>query len=250
MDMTKDAINTIKELAVEAAGKKIIESERVGNAIFAVDGDGEIQRLEVMDPVRESIKTHTLNSIIDYVQTCGDLDRDHLTIHVESEKTVYVYGNLNSGGYREKLMVAHPFLTDFEFGRFYDVEDFNIALQAGFTKTDDRETILQVVGNLKDENVKNYSDDGISQQVTIKQGVASLAKAIVPNPVNLAPYRTFIEIDQPASNFVFRMKDGGRAALFESDGGAWRNEAIKNITDYLSKGLAEAIESSYVRILA
>ena len=34
-----------------------------------------------------------------------------------------------------------------------------------------------------------------------------LADVIVPNPVLLAPYRTFQEIEQPFSNFVFRMAD-------------------------------------------
>ncbi|MFR2552756.1 MAG: hypothetical protein ACLS8D_13125 [Clostridioides difficile] len=33
------------------------------------------------------------------------------------------------------------------------------------------------------------------------------------------------------------MKEGPSAALFEADGGAWRNEAIKNIKEYLAKEL-------------
>ena len=33
------------------------------------------------------------------------------------------------------------------------------------------------------------------------------------------------------------MQEGPRAALFEADGGAWRNQAIKNIKEYLLKEL-------------
>ena len=35
------------------------------------------------------------------------------------------------------------------------------------------------------------------------------------------------------------MKDGPRAAIFEADGGAWRNKAILSIKEYLKKELAE-----------
>jgi len=64
----------------------------------------------------------------------------------------------------------------------------------------------------------------------------------VPNPVTLRPYRTFSEVEQPASQFVFRMKTGGSSpscALFNADGGAWALEAIENIKRWLSDRLPE-----------
>lgn len=80
-------------------------------------------------------------------------------------------------------------------------------------------------------------DDGISQQVTIKTGVATVGNAIVPNPVTLKPYRTFVEVEQPESKFIFRMKDGPTAALFEADGGVWRNKAMHEIKKYIYENL-------------
>ena len=82
-------------------------------------------------------------------------------------------------------------------------------------------------------------DNGVSQQtVTTAGGVVLVGTAPVPNPVTLAPYRTFREIEQPESLFVLRMrtgKDGEKptAALFEADGGSWKLEAIKRIAAYL-----------------
>lgn len=77
----------------------------------------------------------------------------------------------------------------------------------------------------------------------LKQGVASKAEAIVPSPCVLKPFRTFPEVEQPASKFIFRMRDGMRdtveAALFEADGGAWKNEARANISTYLCEQLKE-----------
>ena len=94
---------------------------------------------------------------------------------------------------------------------------------------------------MEDSTVSQYSDDGISQKATIKTGIASKGDALVPNPVKLRPYRTFHEVQQPMSEFIFRMKsdDSVKCALFEADGGAWENVAMRNIKDYLEVELAD-----------
>ncbi|MFQ9697783.1 MAG: hypothetical protein ACLRY5_13210, partial [Zhenhengia sp.] len=107
--------------------------------------------------------------------------------------------------------------------------------------------LLEVTGLVREQAVKEIGDDGVSQAATIKTGVASIGEVKVPNPVYLAPYRTFAEIEQPVSKFVFRMESGPKAALFEADGGAWKNEAILKIKDYLKEQLAGIEE---VHILA
>ena len=112
-------------------------------------------------------------------------------------------------------------------------------LQSSFADKGDKEVLLQYTGLVRDEAVKTTGDDGISQKVTVKTGVASVGEAIVPNPVILAPYRTFAEIEQPESKFIFRMKEGPSAAIFVADGGAWKNDAILRIREYLQEQLKE-----------
>lgn len=81
----------------------------------------------------------------------------------------------------------------------------------------------------------------MTQKATVSRGIASKEQCIVPNPVYLQPFRTFVEVDQPESAFVFRMRDDGRdgvqCAIFEADGGAWKNEAMENIKVYLQAQL-------------
>ena len=76
-----------------------------------------------------------------------------------------------------------------------------------------------------------------------KQALLRKGEAMVPNPVNLCPFRTFIEVGQPASSFVFRMRqnrdEGVECAIFEADGGAWKNAAMENIKEYLQAELKE-----------
>ena len=65
---------------------------------------------------------------------------------------------------------------------------------------------------------------------------------LVPSPCVLRPYRTFVEVMQPASSFIFRLEQGREqtvnAAIIEADGGAWKLDAVSNIIVYLAKELA------------
>ena len=101
----------------------------------------------------------------------------------------------------------------------------------------DRALLLKFAGTVEAGTVAEYGDDGVTQKATVKTGIASKGDAIVPNPVRLRPYRTFLEVEQPVSEFVFRMKqdkyDGITCAIFEADGGAWKVAAMKAIKDYL-----------------
>ena len=44
-------------------------------------------------------------------------------------------------------------IPSFDFDRWYDSESFNIKLQSTFVKNDDRDIMLKVVGNIKEEAV-------------------------------------------------------------------------------------------------
>lgn len=105
-------------------------------------------------------------------------------------------------------MEAKALTPQFTFERFHDAENFNISLQSAFVKNDDRDVTLKVVGNIREEAVNQIGDDGVSQSVVAQTGVATRANVVVPNPVMLQPYRTFVEVEQPVSPFVFRMQMG------------------------------------------
>jgi hypothetical protein len=72
----------------------------------------------------------------------------------------------------------------------------------------------------------------------VKAGVSRVTEIPVPNPVILAPFRTFLEIEQPKSKFVFRMRSGSESPscmLVEGDGGAWKMDAMLKIKAWLSE---------------
>ena len=125
-----------------------------------------------------------------------------------------------------------------------------IAVQSNFMMTPDLEAIMKFAGNVEKRNEQTFSDDGRTQVATMNVGVASKADVIVPNPVELVPFRTFQEIEQPVSNFVFRISDKGIPAfkIVEAEGGIWKNEAVKRIKEYFEAHLSAAPDELRDRI--
>ncbi|MCR3760397.1 hypothetical protein KYB31_15575 [Clostridium felsineum] len=204
----------------------------------------------VREPIPASIQVTTLTALVDYIKSNFDTKAsEKLLIHVKSPVEVSLCSELRSDAEREEYIKCRALLPDnICFDRFMDTESFNIMLQSSFdSKTilqedkevDFKELLLKVTGCIKDNVVKQIGDDGVSQAATIKTGVASVADVKVPNPVILAPFRTFPEVKQPASKFIFRMQSGPRAALFEADGGTWRNIAMISIKKLLQEQLKE-----------
>ncbi|WP_449452286.1 hypothetical protein [Streptococcus suis] len=227
------------EYAVELANKeeKIIAASN-GKLYY----DGNIHSLRELDarPIPPRLYLNTLDSLVDYLKTDLDqLGNKRVLVVVESPKEVIVYEELDKDANRARLVEVRSMTPDIHFGIYEETSDFNIMLQSKFADAEDRGTVLEFASALKIDNGTEIVDNGVSQTATIKTGVASLGQAKAPNPVTLRPYRTFAEVEQPASQFIYRINKAGYMALFEADGGKWKLDAINNIADYLKSKLGE-----------
>ncbi len=210
----------------------------------------------VREPKIEGFSTSTLTSIVDYiVQNPDRLDLKTI-IHIISPTEVALkterYGEFEQ---RDILIDAGALIPDLEFDNWMSSEEFIIELQSKYTTfpsrgaddsllltAGDKDALLKCVGNVRSDTVRSHGDDGVTQKVEVKQGITMVGEAIVPNPVTLAPFRTFQEIDQVESKFIFRMREGRggiEMALFEADGGAWKQEAIRKIKAFFEKELKD-----------
>lgn len=215
---------------------------------MSIDGetysDKPLHRISY-NPKAEPIKMNTLTSLVDYIKgEHGDI-RETMFIHVQSPTKVCLFSDLDHERKRERLVEVEALVPSFLFEKFIGHEAFCIGVQSKFVndpKTE-KELLLKFAGTVESGTVAQYGDDGITQKATIKTGIASKGEAIIPSPALLKPYRTFLEIDQPESSFVFRMKedkfDGICCALFEADGGAWKMEAVRRIKAYLEEALKD-----------
>lgn len=190
------------------------------------------------------LKMSTLTSLVEYIKGNIDSMSDKMIVQIVDPETVVLLSQLNEERQREKLAVVNATIPNFRFNDFINQEEFCINLQSKFI--DDEETdkslLLKFAGTVEAGTVAEYGDDGTTQKATIRTGIASKGEAIVPNPVSLRPFRTFLEVTQPKSDFIFRMKqdkyDGIACAIFEADGGAWKIAATTAIKEYLQFELA------------
>lgn len=227
--------------------KQIDLKEMVGGALVEeINGetysDKPLNRICFI-PRASEIEMNTLSSLVDYIRAGIDDMFGKMIVHIQSPTKVELYSQLDCERKREYMAVIKAQLPGFNFNQFMDHESFCINLQSKFLDSEDRALLLKFAGTVEAGSVAEYGDDGITQKATIKTGIASKGEALVPSPVQLIPYRTFAEVEQPASSFIFRMKqdkyDGIQCALFEADGGAWKLDAMNNIKNYLTSQLKE-----------
>lgn len=241
--MMKEALEYIVGLK---GGYDIVEQK---GRTYLVDNNGREQK-EFTQRYQKELETSTLSSIVDYFAGDPDAvfakDKKYI-IRIGGIGTVDVMSEVSDEMQRDNLLhIKADLPSKFPFEQYMDLEMFNILLQSRFEDTEDRARLLALTGNVVDESVRTYGDDGVSQQATVKSGVATAANVKVPNPVVLKPFRTFAEAVQPESKFVFRMRkddSGVTAALIEADGGAWKVQAIKNIAEYLEDCLKDRLVS-------
>lgn len=202
--------------------------------------DKTLHRINPHIPMADNaITMHTLTSLVDYIKGEVDSMSDKMIIDIVSPTEIKLYSALNEERDREYIAIVKARVPSFPFNQFIGNEEFNINMQSKFIDTYDKDLVMKFAGTVENGTIEQYKDDGVTQKATIKTGLASKDEAIVPNPVTLKPYRTFLEVDQQTSDFIFRMRDnfGVECAIFEADGGAWMMEATKLIKEYLTKEL-------------
>ncbi|MGI5060572.1 hypothetical protein E4N89_06255 [Treponema denticola] len=243
MDLTKEAIDKIEDLVtqsvvVEVDGKKMSTRDLYPVAFEAVAHPLNVSSLTgFVDFVNRNIDKLDLNA--NYIAVVTDVYKVSLTsalFGIRKNREILIDAILDSR------------MESFPFGRFLPQEDFIIKLHSLFQKKedDDFEYVSALVSKIKQADSADTEDDGITQNITVKRGVsgALVGKENVKPIVRLSPYRAFREIEQPESQFLLRIKteDGiPHIALFEADGGQWRNEARVAIAEFLKANIKVAV---------
>lgn len=245
------AVKEVERLALAAAGRTVAhDSGWSTTPLFDT---------RPKEPNPEALALSTLGGLADYLAEDPDSNFTEarvMFITVDDPATVSIHtGAYGKFAQRGLLVQAKSPTRPFVFSRWMDPETFIIGLKTAFVQGEDLATVLRFVGNLKSEAVQTVEDDGVSQRATVRKGIARVADEVAPQLVRLAPYRTFVEIEQPTSPFVLRLRGDGHSlpecALMEADGGAWRVEAAKSIKSALESMLeTRGIEKGRVAIFA
>lgn len=243
--MTPDGegIQKFEEIVLRSAGELTTED----GTIFTRTPLHRLPRDKDVEP--RILEVATLESFRDYilagVEDESYLGNDQVILHVVSPTRVEIISSLfgdSNQRFTYLAAITKPLWVPKE--EFVSLEEMNIALKARFTDAGDRDQLILFLGNVVEAKAVTATDDGFSQDVEARRGIAGKDIARVPNPVKLAPWRTFPELDQPLSEFVVRLSGGGenslpKVGLFLADGGRWELEAKKAIKEWLQNGLRE-----------
>lgn len=197
------------------------------------------ERQPITLPVPTALKVTTLAGFSDLVQQKVEkFEEGNYVVHVVDHRVVHLVSKYSDdSGRRQILIEAKPVeFKQFQFDQWLPQEAFVIAVNALFSQTDDKDYVLRIASAITSEAANISEDDGHSQRVTIKAGLAQKVNEVVKPQVSLAPFRTFPECQQPISEFVFRARPGEQSTfmLTEADGGKWKIAAIEEVRRFLS----------------
>ncbi len=247
MEGIKEAIKFIADLAVEADKPEQME---INGHTYCTKA---LARYDKPDKASPIVAT-TLTSLVDYIKESREELRDRMIIQVVRPTKVLLYSGLLEERDRETLFEVDALLPKFEYGREYEQESFIIAMQSCFEASEDREAVTILASNIVNTQEATYSDNGTTQQAVMKTGITTKDNVLVPNPVHLIPYRTFLEVEQPGSDFVFRVSEGRVGTpvfkLVAADGGVWQSQALENVKRYLTEALKDIPEREKITIIA
>ena len=214
----------------DMTGPKVIETTQ------GTFSDKRLYRIE--NKIVDTISLTSLSGLTTMIKQEMNEYNLPLFVRVTSAERVHVLGAVRDDMQREMPFTAEAKFIGFDFNDYMSIENMIINLKSRFAPTEDRDYLVQLLGNITDQQSVQTKDDGITQSATVKSGIQLVGEQRIKPIVTLKPYRTFLEVEQPESEFLIRLKDG-RAALFEADGGAWEREAVKNVADKLRKLLSD-----------
>ena len=233
MDITAETINKVLEIS-----NPELHPVTDDHGISATFSSKKLIQVKAAAPaLPEAVSVLTLAGFADLVRAKleeQDFPSDFL-IHVEDHETVSLKARMSDDyGRRKVLITAKPVdFQDFRFGQWLDQEAFAIAVASLFADGGHKDYVLKMAATLTNEATRTSEDDGFTQRVNVKAGIRTKEDTTLQPRVDLAPYRTFPEVPQPVSPFVFRARCTGEGTpslmLVEADGGRWKVDAIATL---------------------
>lgn len=240
--MLKAAIEKI----VELAGPKTV-TDLYGN----IWSDRPLRIVEREKPHPNKLAVSSLDSIARLVkrEAINNFEEGiQIYVHVTGYKTVRVFTSYLDDFSRDVLYEATADVPDFR-GGYRERETALIELRSLFLPGNDLEYLLDLLSRMSDESKVTSIDNGVTQSVEAAKGISLKSTEAIRPRVTLQPFRTFLEVAQPASEFLLRVSDNGNIGLFEADGGVWKLEAKNNIAEYLTSALEDEIGTGTVVVM-
>lgn len=213
-----------------------------------VYSDNALHRVPKYVPRPNRVEVAGLDSIVKMIRAEASKLPRPIYILVEGPLEVRAFSALDEDMERDSFARATADVPGFKNG-FIDYQEAIIQLRSKFIQTDDVTYLLDLLSRVNVDNGVTTSDNGVTQTVEARSGVSLKQMVNIKPRVTLAPYRTFLEVEQPASEFILRLDDNARVGLFEADGGMWKLEAKMNICRYFEEQMESEINLGHVIVM-
>ena len=213
--------------------------QQVGDSTFVIKGIGGTEEL-----------LHSLEALVKMVQTEAASVGEPLYITIPDHLTVRCFGQPQPDARFFRQVYYEAKATDVPGFRdgFREQDKAIIELRSRFAPSEGVDYLLDLLSRISKDSGVATTDNGVSQTVEARQGIALKATVQLRPRVPLRPFRTFQEVEQPESEFLLRMDEEGNIGLFEADGGMWKLTARQTVKAFLEAKLADLVSSEAVFI--
>lgn len=237
--MLKNFINRIVELAAPT-------TYEINGHTYASE---DLSRIDPPKYSPKSIDVTGLDSVCKLVRNEAKAVGRKIFIQIQAYNRVCVFSTYDDQYERSCLYKCTADTPSVTVNRFNPYENAVIELRSLYIPNKDTEYLLQLLSSISSESKVVSTDNGVTQSVEAKQGIALSQMVQVKPRVALKPFRTFIEVEQPESEFLLRISSDGKIGLYEADGGVWKLEATRNVAGYFEKALEDLISSGDVVVI-
>lgn len=224
--------------------------KQIGDSTFVIKGIGGTEELHPAIYHPDTLPLHSLEALVKMVQTEAASVGEPLYITIPDHLTVRCFGQPQPDARFFRQVYYEARATDVPGFRdgFREQEKAIIELRSRFAPGEGVDYLLDLLSRISKENGVITNDNGVSQTVEARQGVALKTMERLKPRVPLRPFRTFQEVEQPESEFLLRMDEEGNIGLFEADGGMWKLTARQTVKAFLEVKLADLVTSRAVFI--
>lgn len=237
--MLRDFVNKLMELAAPT-------TVEVDGSVYS---NQELVHIQDKKPMPRCIDLTGLDSICKMVRNEAEHVGLQIFIQVKDYKSVTVFTSLDADEDRLYLYKCNADTPAVTTDRFMAYEKAVIELRSLYIPNEGTKYLLQLLSSISNESKVTSSDNGVTQQVEARSGIALNSMVKIEPRVTLQPFRTFIEVEQPASEFLLRINERGEIGFFPADGGVWKLEATRNVACYFEAHLHDLIESGTVVVI-
>lgn len=219
---------------------------------FEINGhtysDRKLERIEPIVNKPRSIDVSGLDSICKLIRTELEKVNSTIMVRIESHNRVEVHTTYRDDFSRDYLYRAIADVPSVREG-WRNHETAIIELRSLFIPNEGTAYLLDLLSRMTNNDSVSTNDNGVTQTVEAKQGIALNTQVVVKPRVSLQPFRTFIEVNQPESEYLLRVDADKGIGFFEADGGVWKLEAKQNVASYFADELRTYIEAGKVVVM-